>query len=117
MSFDFQKMFAGKTVVLLGAGISNMPLAKVLIEAGAHLIVRDRKELQALGEAGKCLRDMGAKMILGEDYLENIKGDFLFRSRDSVPICHSFYRRRIGAASLLRRWRCFWITLPVRWWA
>lgn len=85
MSFDFQKMFAGKTVVLLGAGISNMPLAKVLIEAGAHLIVRDRKELQALGEAGKCLRDMGAKMILGEDYLENIKGDFLFRSPGFRP--------------------------------
>ena len=85
MCFDFQKIFGGKTVVLLGAGVSNMPLARVLMEAGARLIVRDRKDMQALGEAGQRLQNMGAQMILGENYLENIKGDFLFRSPGFRP--------------------------------
>ncbi len=85
MCFDFQKMFAGKTVILLGAGVSNMPLAEVLFEAGAHLIVRDRKSIEDLGEAGARLQDMGAQMILGENYLENIKGDYLFRSPGFRP--------------------------------
>ena len=56
MNFDFQKMFFGKTVVLLGAGVSNMPLAEVLANSGARLVVRDRKTLDALGESGRRLQ-------------------------------------------------------------
>ncbi len=85
MNLDFCKMFSGKTVVLLGAGVSNMPLAQVLTEAGAHLVVRDRKNLEALGEAGQRLQTMGAQLILGENYLENIEGDYLFRSPGFRP--------------------------------
>lgn len=85
MNLDFRKMFSGKTVVLLGAGVSNMPLAKVLSDSGAHLVVRDRKTLDALGEAGQQLQAMGAQLILGENYLENIKGDYLFRSPGFRP--------------------------------
>lgn len=85
MNFDFQKMFFGKTVVLLGAGVSNMPLAEVLANSGARLVVRDRKTLDALGESGRRLQVLGASMILGEDYLENVQGDFLFRSPGFRP--------------------------------
>jgi len=59
MNLDFRKMFSDKTVVLLGAGVSNMPLAQVLTDSGAHLVVRDRKNLEALGEAGQRLQTMG----------------------------------------------------------
>ena len=85
MNFDFAKRFAGKTVVLLGAGVSNMPLARLLTEAGAHLVVRDRKELSELGETGAQLQALGAELILGEQYLEEITGDYLFRSPGFRP--------------------------------
>lgn len=85
MNLDFRKMFSDKTVVLLGAGVSNMPLAQVLTDAGARLVVRDRKTLDALGEAGRSLQAMGAQLVLGEEYLENIEGDYLFRSPGFRP--------------------------------
>ena len=85
MNFDFQRMFGGKTVVLLGAGVSNMPLAEVLANCGAHLVIRDRKALDALGETGVRLQTLGAQLILGEGYMENIEGDYLFRSPGFRP--------------------------------
>lgn len=85
MNLDFCKMFSDKTVVLLGAGVSNMPLAQVLTDSGAHLVVRDRKNLDTLGEAGQRLQAMGAQLVLGENYLENIEGDYLFRSPGFRP--------------------------------
>ena len=36
-------MFCGKKCVLLGAGVSTMPLAKMLSELGAAVEVRDKK--------------------------------------------------------------------------
>ena len=43
-------IFRNKTVSLLGAGVSNMPLAAFLSEQGAKLTVRDMKSAQELGE-------------------------------------------------------------------
>lgn len=43
---------SGKTVTLIGAGVSNMPLADFLIKRGAVLSVRDRKTENQLGERG-----------------------------------------------------------------
>ena len=40
----------GKTVTLVGAGVSNMPLAAFLAERGARLTVRDKKSEEQLGE-------------------------------------------------------------------
>ncbi len=107
MCLDFKKIFAGKSVVLLGAGVSNMPLAKILIEAGAHLIVRDRKNMQALGEAGEHLQNMGAQMILGEDYLENIKGDYLFRSPGFRPDLPQLLQARDGGCVITSEMEMF----------
>ena len=48
--------FQCKTVTLLGAGVSNMPLAGYLAARGAILTVRDRKSETDLGEAAEKLK-------------------------------------------------------------
>lgn len=73
----------GKKVALLGAGITNMPLAGFLAERGAILTVRDQKT--DLGERGDTLRALGAELILGEDYLKNFDEDVIFRSPGIRP--------------------------------
>ncbi len=82
--------FKGKKAVLLGAGVSNMPLAEFLIGFGAKVEVRDKKSEAELGDRAKKLKDSGAVLVTGEHYLEGIKGDFVFRSPgfrpDSEPL-------------------------------
>lgn len=78
----------GKSTALLGAGITNMPLAAFLAERGAILSVRDRKTEEELGERAARLRALGAKLILGEDYLSDLHEDVIFRSpgiRPDIP--------------------------------
>ncbi len=77
--------FRGKTAVLLGAGVSNMPLAEYLSLAGAAVTVRDKKTLEELGPAGDKLRQLGVSVRGGEDYLSDLFGDYIFRSPGFRP--------------------------------
>lgn len=76
---------SGKTVTLIGAGVSNMPLADFLIKRGAVLSVRDRKTENQLGERADELKKAGAKLILGENYLDGIDEEIIFRSPGFRP--------------------------------
>ena len=82
---SFFERFKDKKVTLLGAGVSNKPLIKMLAEAGAAVTVRDKKTIEALGETGRTLMAAGADFECGENYLENISGDFVFRSPGFRP--------------------------------
>ncbi|MBE6542552.1 MAG: UDP-N-acetylmuramoyl-L-alanine--D-glutamate ligase [Ruminococcaceae bacterium] len=90
------KMFDGKTVSLLGAGVSNMPLARMIAPLAKSLSVRDKKSPEELGENAKILSSLGAELITGENYLEDITEDIVFRSpgiRPDLPqLCDALSR-------------------------
>ena len=77
--------FQNKAVTLLGAGVSNMPLAGYLVSKGARVSARDKKSEADLGEDAKKLRELGVSLICGETYLENIREDYVFRSPGFRP--------------------------------
>lgn len=84
-----EDMFKGKKVILLGVGVSNMPLAKMLSELGAEIEVRDKKSPEQLGEKFSFLTEIGAELLLGEDYLAPMRADYVFRSpgfRPDMPV-------------------------------
>ena len=81
----FYEYINGKNVGLIGAGVSNMAAVDFLLSAGARLTVRD-KNRDAEKEALLC--EKGVKTVFGEEYLENISEDILFRSpgiRPDIP--------------------------------
>lgn len=98
MSVDLTSVFNGKKVILLGAGVSNMPLARMLSKMGAFIEVRDKKSLEELSDAGRELSDMGVSLVLGDDYLSEMEGDFVFRSpgfRPDIPVLLSARKKGI----------------------
>ena len=89
MKKDLTPMFKNKKVILLGAGVSNMPLAGMLHSMGAKIEVRDKKTADEMGDSYTELSNMGATLILGDDYLCEMDGDFVFRSpgfRPDIPV-------------------------------
>lgn len=72
---DFVK---NKKVSVLGLGISNLPLLKILCEADCDITVRDRNEIG--GEAKELSKKYNINVITGADYLKNISEDIAFRS-------------------------------------
>ena len=85
MKSALDSIFTGKTVSLLGAGVSNMPLARVVAPLCARLTVRDKKSPEELGSVADELVSLGAQLITGDDYLADIDEDLVFRSPGIRP--------------------------------
>ena len=75
----------GKQVTVIGIGVSNRPLLKLLTEAGACVTARDKKTEAQLGDIAGQLKEQGVRLVLGEQYMENIEGDVVFRTPGLRP--------------------------------
>ena len=75
----FQADIAGKTVALLGMGISNRAAVDFLLSCGARLTARD-KNTEPTEEMREFLHSRGVKMIYGDGYLSDFDEDIIFKS-------------------------------------
>jgi len=75
----------GKRIVVVGAGISNTPLIEVLLNTGIETTVCDRRTVEELGDVADTFKAMGARLKLGEDYLDDISADVIFRTPGIMP--------------------------------
>ena len=81
----FEEYIKGKSVALIGAGVSNMAAVNLLLSLGANVTARDGKK-DAEKEAALCAK--GVKTVFGENYLEGLCEDVLLKSpgiRPDVP--------------------------------
>ncbi len=71
----------GKKIAFCGIGKSNLPLIYKFLEKGAKVYACDKRERSSLaaGQAEE-LEAAGAKLVLGEGYLENLDVDMIFRT-------------------------------------
>ena len=72
--------FNNKKCDVLGFGTSNRPLVELLVSFGAIVTVRDKKEKVLQEEITQKLISQKVCFITGDSYLENISGDYIFRS-------------------------------------
>ncbi|MBR6916942.1 MAG: UDP-N-acetylmuramoyl-L-alanine--D-glutamate ligase [Clostridia bacterium] len=80
------EMFKGKRAILLGAGVSNAPLAAFLSSFGAKIEIRDKKDKSEMkSETVAEFERVGAKLVTGEGYLDGMECDYLFRSPGFRP--------------------------------
>ena len=77
---QFFRYLKGRIVAFCGVGRTHMPLIKLFQEKGAVVTVRDQRPLEKLGENGEILRSLGVELRLGEDYLQDLNEDIIFRT-------------------------------------
>lgn len=75
----------GKRVLVLGLGVSNRPLVRLLLQHGAEVTGCDRTPREKLDDEVLELERLGARLHLGDGYLENISGDVAFRTPGLHP--------------------------------
>lgn len=76
--------YRNKRCDIIGFGISNRPLAKLLLSVGAFVTVRDKNK-DIFSDEQEKIEYLGAEFILGDGYLENIDCDIIFRSPGVRP--------------------------------
>ena len=85
---EYLESLKNRTVAVIGIGVSNTPLIELLAENGIDVTACDRRDRTALGEEADKLEAMGVKLQLGDDYLEGLHQDVIFRTpglRPDVP--------------------------------
>ena len=75
----------GKTVAVIGIGVSNRPLIELLLSHGIQVTACDRKDRAALEELAARLEEQGCRLQLGEGYLEGLHQDIIFRTPGMRP--------------------------------
>ena len=75
---NIKSFVKNKTVSILGLGISNLPLLKILCDTECEITIRDKNEIK--GEASELIEKYNIRTITGENYLEDINDDIVFRS-------------------------------------
>ena len=75
----------GKRIAVLGVGVSNTPLIELLCRSGCDVTACDKRSLEQMGETAQYLLALGAKLKLGEDYLEDLDQDLIFRTPGLMP--------------------------------
>ena len=64
---DYMDYLRGKRIGVIGFGVSNQPLVRVLLRSGCDVTVCDGRDRVQLGVAGDEAAAQGAKFILGAD--------------------------------------------------
>ncbi len=107
----------GKTVAVIGIGVSNQPLIQLLRSHGISVTARDRKSREALGPVGGALEASGVQLVLGEDYLQNLTENVIFRTpgmRPDLPELTAAVRR---GSVLTSEMEAFFAVCPCPIWA
>ena len=84
----------GKTVAVIGVGVSNTPLLNLLLDGGIAVTACDRRTREAFGPLADQLEQRGCRLILGEDYLDHLDQDVIFRTPGLHPKYLEAARRR-----------------------
>ena len=74
-----------KRIGVIGIGVSNTPLIEKLLERGCDVTACDKRDAEALGADYERLSNMGAKLRLGDRYLDELNFDIIFRTPGLMP--------------------------------
>ncbi len=83
---DYFESLKGQSIAVIGMGTSNTPLIRMLLRSGLKVTVCDRSPRERVEEQAAELESLGARLQLGEDYLNKLhRFDLIFRTPGLSP--------------------------------
>ena len=105
----------GKSIAVIGLGVSNRPLLRLLLDAGYTVTVRDKRTREALGEdEAAALEAAGCRLVLGDGYLAGITEDVIFRTPGLHPFTPELAAAKARGALLTSEMEAFFTVCPCR---
>lgn len=103
----------GKRVTVLGAGVSNTPLIRLLLDAGVGITIRDGGAPEAFPpEQLEQWRAKSAQLRLGKDYLDDLTEEVIFRTPGLMPHTPALAAAVAGGAVLTSEMEAFLALCP-----
>ena len=115
MSEAFTQYFSdlkNQKVAVLGLGVSNRPLVRLLLEHGCQVTGCDRTPREKLEEEVLELERLGCELKLGDSYLQDVRADVVFRTPGMHPGNPALEQLRQNGAKITSEMGAFFELCP-----
>ena len=102
----------GKKIVVLGLGVSNRPLVRLLLEYGCTVTGCDRTPREKLDSQVLELEKLGCRLSVGDGYLEGLTADIVFRTPGMHPEIPALRQLREAGAQVTSEMDVFFRLCP-----
>ncbi len=103
-----------KRIAVIGIGVSNTPWIELLLKNGCAVTACDQRSAEQMGDTGKRLAVLGAKLNLGPDYLEDLDQDIIFRTPGLLPFDRHLEAARARGSIVTSEMELFFSLCPCR---
>lgn len=103
-----------KKIAVLGIGVSNRPLIRMLLARGLHVLACDKTPREKLDAEVLELERAGTVLHVGEHYLDDVQADIVFRTPGMHPDIPALRRLREKGAELTSEMEAFFEVCPCR---
>ena len=117
MTFDeYLNSLQNKTVAIIGIGVSNTPLIKLMLKRGIRVTACDRADRAKFNNDDLLqeLEGLGAELKLGEHYLDDLDQDVIFRSPGIRPDIPAFEAARAKGSVITSEMEVFFHVCPCK---
>ena len=111
---NYFRTLQGKNIVVLGLGVSNQPLVRMLLEHGCNVTGCDKTPREKLETVVLELEKAGCHLKTGEDYLQNLTADLVFRTPGLHPANPALEALRKTGAEVTSEMEVFFELCPCK---
>ena len=109
----FDKL-TGKRVAVLGIGVSNRPLIRMLLDRGISVLACDKTPRDSLDKEVLALEQAGAELHVGEGYLDEVQADIVFRTPGMHPNVPALCKLREQGTTVTSEMEAFFEVCPCK---
>lgn len=117
MTFEeYLTSLSNKTVAIIGIGVSNTPLIKLMLRRGIKVTACDRATREKFNNDALLdeLTAMGATLKMGETYLDDLDQDVIFRSPGIRPDIPAFEAAKAKGSVITSEMEVFFHVCPCK---
>ena len=117
MSNKFHTYFSsltGKHIAVIGLGVSNRPLVRLLLDYGCIVTGCDRTPREKLDDEVLALEKLGCTLKTGDDYLSDIQAELVFRTPGMHPNNPALVALRENGVKIVSEMDIFFALCPCK---
>jgi UDP-N-acetylmuramoylalanine--D-glutamate ligase len=108
------KELSGKRIAVFGLGVSNRPLVRLLLSFGCDVVGCDKTPREKLDDEILELERLGCRLQVGENYLEGVSADLVFRTPGMHPGNPALVALAQGGAEVTSEMEVFFELCPCK---
>ena len=111
---EYVRSLQDKSIAVIGIGVSNTPLIELLCANGCRMTACDKRSREQMGDEAVRLEALGVTLQLGEDYLEHLDQDVIFRTPGLMPFDAHLQKARQNGSRITSEMEAFFELCPCK---